>query len=394
MKIVTPDNELISFLENISIREVNKVSQRRNIVPGVYMKSCSFDYRRQECPKCLQNLDKILKGEVFYSFTPENELSFLSDDVVFLRLHKKYKLFVAQSPVDSVAVLAERIGEDPALIRRILEEGTDKHYHTFHIWKDEAHTKKRTISAPNEDLKRIQGKILKTFLYKYGVTPESQAFVYGRSIVTNARKHLNQRYLLKMDLKDFFPSITKEMIIGAMYPFFNMSDMMFLELLVDLCCLNGRLPQGAPTSPAISNILGSYLDVFLRPSLAHFRIDAYTRYADDMTFSSNIKISPNFCKTVFSVCKFIGFRLNNSKTRMYSVGMRHKVTGVIVNGEETTIPRTEKMRFRALLHNISTGKTPLTDELKNHIKGKFSFYYMVNPRQALKFKPQMEELSL
>ncbi|MCK9279156.1 MAG: reverse transcriptase family protein [Melioribacteraceae bacterium] len=390
MIITTPDKNITDFFEKVSRKDLFKCSLRRYILSGESINNCPSNYKITRCVESVDTIRKIMDGEIFQG--RNSELSFFDDSVVFLELNRKYNLLVIKDKIDGIKLLAERLGENPELIRTILEEGTDKYYHTFNIWKDEARTKKRTISAPNQDLKRIQGKILKSFLYMFGTTTQSHAFVHGKSIVTNAIPHLSRKYILKMDLKDFFPSITKDMIIGALYPFLMRKHYSYIDIIAELCCLNGVLPQGAPTSPALSNIIGGYIDVCIEYVLEKYNIRAYTRYADDMTFSSNVKINPKFMKCIYVIIKKLGLKVNSSKTKIYSVGMRHKVTGIIVNGETSSIPRKERMKFRALLHNIQTGKIQINNEIKNHIKGKYSFFFMVNPAQAEKFKSTMDEI--
>jgi RNA-directed DNA polymerase len=142
----------------------------------------------------------------------------------------------------------------------------------------------REISEPLPSLKEIQRWILDNILYKCSVSNFAKGFVPERSIRENARFHRNQPKVLSLDLEDFFPSIKG----GRVYNFFKRLGYQpkVAHLLTKLCTLNGSLPQGAPTSPALSNIISLRLDKRLSGFALKEKI-RYTRYADDITFSGD-----------------------------------------------------------------------------------------------------------
>lgn len=332
----------------------------------------------------MEVLHQVMNGAIFNKSGSNPEVPMFDPSTVFLDLYRE-SLMVIQKRVDSIAILAEKLNEPVELLQQILSDGTKAHYHTFFIWKDEEHSKKRWISAPNPDLKRIQNKILRMFLYRFGVTAEAHAFAKKKSIVSNSMIHLGQPYLLKIDLCNFFPSISREMVTGALYPFLGMEAFQYIIPMVELCCVDGVLPQGAPTSPAISNIVGSYIDFSLR-GICRAKGIGYSRYADDLTFSSREEGIGKMIPIIRKIVGLYGFSVNNSKIHIMTRGHRQKVTGIVVNGSTPSIPRSERMKFRSLLHNIITGKTAVDDTLKNKIKGKHSFFLMVNREQAHKFE--------
>lgn len=198
-------------------------------------------------------------------------------------------------------------------------------YRNFTISKRSG--KPRTISEPLPSLKEIQLWVLRNLLDKMPVHPAAKAFVAGRSIKNNARFHRGQRRVLTVDVKDFFPSISsdrvKAIFVKAGY------NSRISSLLANLCCLNGKIPQGSPTSPAISNIVCLDMDEeFFQ--YARSRKLRYTRYADDMTFSGDV-IRHSDIKHIYRIMRSYHFEPNLEKTRLMRPHQRQQITGIIVN---------------------------------------------------------------
>ncbi|MDJ0742704.1 MAG: reverse transcriptase domain-containing protein [Xenococcaceae cyanobacterium MO_167.B27] len=144
----------------------------------------------------------------------------------------------------------------------------------------------RHILQPITSLKIIQQKLNQVLKAVYEPKPSTHGFTVGRSIVTNAQAHLRQRYLLNIDLKDFFPSINFGRVRGLfMAKPYNCTEEV-ATILAQICCYDNQLPQGSPTSPIISNMICSKLDSQLQ-RLAKKHQCIYTRYADDITFSTS-----------------------------------------------------------------------------------------------------------
>ena len=217
-----------------------------------------------------------------------------------------------------------------------------KPYFDFQIKKRSGGT--RTISAPNNSLKEIQRE-LNAYLYAvYRTRPSVHGFAVERNIVSNAKGHFNKRYILKIDLKDFFDTIHIGRVIGLFEKVFHF-DKPVAMLLAQICCRTGSLPQGAPTSPVLSNLICWNLDNQLRRlSMTHRCL--YTRYADDITFSTNQARFPRDLATVEEVDGLTavtvgqaaadvisnnGFAINQSKVRLLTKAQRQEITGVIVN---------------------------------------------------------------
>lgn len=244
------------------------------------------------------------------------------------------------------------------------------HYRQFLIPKKAGGTRK--ISAPMPRLKAAQHWVLESILNKVPLHEAAHGFRKGRSILSNAQRHCGSGFLINMDLKDFFPTITLKRVHGL---FQSLGYSPAIATVLALLCtevpteaveLDGeewfvatgerRLPQGAPTSPAITNAICRGMDARLQGIAAKhgFR---YTRYADDLSFSTPEKEAREAgYKVLWQVKKVIaeeGFILHPDKLRMMGSGRRMEVTGLVVNGEKPTVPREDVRSFRALLQQLS-----------------------------------------
>ena len=226
-----------------------------------------------------------------------------------------------------------------------------KRYVQFQIPKKKA-GEFRTITAPNAGLKSIQRCINALLLEQFEAHPAANGFVPGKSIVDNARVHLGQKYIYNIDLKDFFPSVT----IGRVFACLQLPPFSFdkhtASLIADLCCHDGVLPQGAPTSPTLTNIVCSRLDWRLSKLARRFDL-RYSRYADDITFSGMSNIFHEDGAFVKGLRHFIekeGFRINEAKTRVNSYYQRQEVTGLTINEKPNVTQRYVK-QIRTMLHN-------------------------------------------
>ena len=205
----------------------------------------------------------------------------------------------------------------------------------------------RKIAEPLPSLKEIQRWILDNILYKCPISRFTKGYVPTLSIRDNARFHRNQELVLKLDIKDFFPSIKS----GRVFNFFKRLGYQkaVSQMLTNLCTLNGSLPQGAPTSPALSNLIISRLDT----RLSHYAIQKkirYTRYADDMTFSGSFAPG-EIIKLVRIASEDEGLILNERKIRLMKKHQRQIVTGVVVN-EKLQAPRERRREFRKTMYFI------------------------------------------
>ncbi len=218
---------------------------------------------------------------------------------------------------------------------------------------------KRTIFAPSSGIMEIQKRLSKILLEIYPSKSCVHGFTKSKSILTNAKQHLRRKHLVNIDLKNFFPTINFGRVQGIFkaYPFHFNYDM--ATTLAQICCYRRKLPQGAPTSPIISNFVCRKLD----NQLMKFCIElncTYSRYADDITISTNQKILPKaigvfnlngfkLSKKIISIITQNDFLINNLKVRYSGNYNRKKVTGIKVN-KFLNVERTYIRKVRAMLH--------------------------------------------
>lgn len=260
--------------------------------------------------------------------------------------------------------------------------GTQKFYYTFNIKKHSGGL--REICAPYPSLKVIQTWIYENILEQQKVNGCSHGFRNKRSIVTNAKYHLQNDCLLKIDLKDFFPSIKIEKVVQVFKEIGYSKEVAFI--LSRLCCLNDELPQGAPTSPCLSNIICRQMDkrLFLLAKSLGFN---YTRYADDIAFSGKI-IPPKFIDYVKNIIEDCGFTLNVKKTRLYKKNNNKILTGICLRDGEMRLPREKRRQYE--LDMYYTIKYGLDVRIKGDITnlstyilsqlGKANFWHMIEPK--------------
>lgn len=247
-------------------------------------------------------------------------------------------------------------------------------YCTFKIRKRNG--SEREISAPSSAIKAIQQR-LSAHIYKYyKVKSCAHGFVKKRDVVTNATKHRNHRWIVNLDLKDFFPTINFGRVRGAFLgrPFSCPEKV--ATLLAQICCFQGKLPQGAPTSPIVSNIVCHQLDNRLLDFAKEHRL-VYTRYADDITFSTNQKEIPaalghlddtghfSIGESIRTLIEKCGFQINEAKTHCSSRYNRQMVTGLVTN-TKVNVPRGYVKQIRCMLHAYE--KYGLTKAAKEHFE--------------------------
>lgn len=280
---------------------------------------------------------------------------------------------------------------------------TVSHYRKFYMAKKSGG--KRMISAPMPRLKKAQHWILENILNKVPLHDAVNGFALNRSIVTNAQPHIGKDLVLNMDVKDFFPSIHFKRVkgllekLGFSQKIATIIALICTEAVTEEVAIDGKnyfvqkdnrvLPQGAPCSPAITNILCFKLDKRLQGLAAKLNCN-YTRYADDVTFSGSKTV--NAQQLVWRIKKIMqdeGFTVHPDKIRIMRKGTQQEVTGVVVN-KQLNVSRKKLRAFRALLHNIKTKDSNTMQwgagSLSNSIIGYANFVKMVNPVKGEKIK--------
>jgi RNA-directed DNA polymerase len=323
--------------------------------------------------------------------------------------------------------LAALLGYTPASLTAIVyKTPTAMKYDVFDI--DKKTGGKRTIKAPIPKLKKLQSH-LSTLLYRCleeiengrAASPISFGFRKGRSIAENALRHKRRRWVLNLDIEDFFPSFNFGRVRG-----FFLKDKSFelnsevATTIAQIACDGTALPQGSPCSPVISELISQILDIRLVRLAKEFGV-TYSRYADDITFSTSQKEFPaalamvdptnpsvwHLSEKLVGKITNSGFKINNSKTRMQFRGSRQIVTGLVVN-EKVNIPSQYYRRSRAMCDSLfKTGKyynsflpllkigddpkPKLTSSL-NPLEGILNFIYSVTQSEERRdVKEQREE---
>ena len=266
-------------------------------------------------------------------------------------------------------------------------------YHEFPIPKMDG---VRLISAPSRPLKIRQQWIYKNILQKHPCSQYAHGFIRDRSIVTNAAVHAGFRYTVCVDISDFFPSISQEQI-GSVFNKMGYSESASSKL-GELCSHKAILPQGAPTSPCLSNIICCRLDDELY-NLATANQCVFTRYADDITFSSNEDIT-QIASQIQRILLRHEFSLNETKCRVYGPSQPKHITGLVVQ-DTAHVPKAYKRHLRQELYFCK--KFGVTVHLENiqatkrihyreHLYGKAYFIKMVEPELGMRFLDELDAI--
>ncbi|PIQ07600.1 MAG: RNA-directed DNA polymerase [Ignavibacteriales bacterium CG18_big_fil_WC_8_21_14_2_50_31_20] len=218
------------------------------------------------------------------------------------------------------------------------------------IKKDGGH---RIIYSPYGHLKKIQRGISELLYKNVELHGASHGYTINKSIITNAKQHLKKNCIINIDLENFFQTINTVMLNKSLKLFFpDITDELLIKIIA-ICSFEGSLPQGAPTSPILSNLVCYSLDLKLSELAISHNLD-YTRFADDMTFSTNNKIVELQLKNdINGIIQSEGFRLNEKKYRVLKKRHRQSVTGITVN-EKINVTRKYIRGIRAALYNWET----------------------------------------
>jgi hypothetical protein len=292
-------------------------------------------------------------------------------------------------------------------------------------WRTKRSGKPRLIEAPKPRLKKIQRQLLTEILDRIPPHEAAHGFRKGRSILSFTRGHVGRNVILKMDLRDFFASITasrvESIFLTAGYP------EKVARLLTGLCTslaprhvlaavqcrgtntgstvreiklLYGRrhLPQGAPTSPAIANLCAFRLDSRLS-GLSQAAGGIYTRYADDLIFSGDDAFARHirtFASHVAAIALEEGFFIQHRKTRLMRQGVRQRVAGIVVNNR-LNVPRVEFDRIKAILFNClqygaESQNRESVGDFRAHLAGKIAYVSAINPDRGRRLKETFDRV--
>ena len=275
-----------------------------------------------------------------------------------------------------------------------LVRNCDKAYQPILLKKKNG--KLRQIHAPNDQLKKLQNKILHEIISKLPVSEYATAYIKGGTLIENASPHVGKRYLLKLVITDFFGSIYFDQVYSAAFHTRYFPKQIGV-ILTTLCCRKEVLPQGAPTSPALSNIVMRNFDDNIGRWCKKHDV-SYTRYCDDMTFSSDKPLFVVYQK-VKTMLEEMGFELNEKKTHFVTHANRQSVTGLTVN-KKISVQRDYKRALRqevyyvlkyGLADNIIranrkefiTGDLPDVEKYYHNLLGRVAFVLQIEPENTM-----------
>lgn len=392
--------------------EKRKYQNREAVLKEMRMKRMAESKAKREVTKKKREQERFEKAAA-WKIKQSTEIIYLGENVsVGLNdtSNKTESLQKNNLPVfENEGALAAAIGIDLKELRFLAfnrKVSTVSHYHKFFMPKKSGG--KRLISAPMPRLKKVQYWILENILNKVPLHKAVNGFVSNRSIVTNAKPHVAKDLVLNMDVKDFFPSIHFKRVKGLLQQLgysekiSTILSLLCTEAVTDEVAIDGKnyfvqkehrvLPQGAPTSPAITNILCFSLDNRLQ-GLANKLNCNYTRYADDITFSGGKEV--NAQQLVWRIKRILqdeSFTVHPDKIRIMRKGTQQEVTGVVVN-QHLNVNRKDLRQFRAMLHNLKNNPGQQHPEnVSNSILGYVNFVNMVNPAKAAKFQQTIDGL--
>jgi RNA-directed DNA polymerase len=308
---------------------------------------------------------------------------------------QRYGLPVWKTEADVAAALSVSLGQLCHLSQHRHRE-TAPHYVAFAIPKRSGG--ERLIFAPKRRLKAVLRSLDRLLVSRLPRSAHAHGFIRGRSVATNAAPHVGRAVVLHFDIKDCFPTIhfgrVRGLLIalGYSYPVAATLAVLMTEAPRQPVAAEGKIyhvptgprvcVQGAPTSPGLCNAILLRLDRRLA-GLADRHGFAYTRYADDLTFSGNeVAKVAKLMKLVPEIVAAEGFAVNAGKTRVLRAGRRQTVTGVVVN-KVMGLSRHERRKLRAALHrqSMEAGRADIAEQLRLH--GKLAYLFMLNRIQAL-----------
>jgi len=323
----------------------------------------------------MQNLPSAISNKPSLELIPELELEFgFSQSEIELA---KELISKGLPPIVRPEILAYTFGISNRFIYSMYHS-IDLHYKIYTIPKATGGT--RQIEAPRRYLKLIQRWININILATCSLPNVATGFVKGQSIFTNAIPHIQNKNLMVIDLKNFFPTVSRKQVYQIFkslgYP------QRVNNLMTGLCTYKSRLPQGAPTSPTLANIAFKSVDLQLL-ELAKSWGCTYTRYADDIAFSGNICFTHYKLLQITSIIKKSGFVVNMKKTRIVGDGARQMLAGLVIN-RAALPPREDRRRWRAIFHQASLDPNHFAND-KAKLKGVASFINQYNPKIAREY---------
>jgi hypothetical protein len=310
---------------------------------------------------------------------------------------------------------------DCRMLESRLPLGPLRHY--CYRWQEKRDGSARLIESPKQRLKAIQRYLLREILNHIPPHFAAHGFRAQRSIRTFAAPHVGRTLVMKLDLKDFFPSIPRARVMGifltAGYPetvarlLTGLCTNSIPRQVIECCPVRGalrrgtrlrnlyerpHLPQGAPTSPALANLAAYRLDSRLT-GLAKAAGASYTRYADDLVFSGDDsfqRMSERFYIAVCAIALEEGFEVHTRKTRLMARSNSQRAGGMVLN-QHVNLPREEYDQLKAIIHNcvthgpVSQNRAAIVN-FERHLAGRIAHVEMLNPPRGRKLRNEFEKI--
>lgn len=319
---------------------------------------------------------------------------FSSDSIQKCLAYSKFLLDNNLPVIYDLTHFSSLVGYNTKYIRRSIIS-TKYFYRYFEIEKKNG--KKRKIAEPLPSLKEIQKWILEEILYNVKISRHAKGYIPKRSLYEHLKYHKNEKTVLTLDIDNFFGSIDEDLVYGV---FLNLGYSKNISyLLSKLCCLNKCLPQGAPTSPYISNIILNNFDSFISNYCKDNNIK-YTRYADDLAFSGDFD-SKELIETIKAQLKKLDLKINNNKTKIMNRNKRQIISGVIVN-DKIQVPKSTRNQIRNQMFYITKfGIQSHLEKIKekrenyiSHLLGKINYILSLNPKdiEFVEYKKALHKL--
>ncbi|EGQ7776646.1 TPA: retron St85 family RNA-directed DNA polymerase [Vibrio parahaemolyticus] len=255
-------------------------------------------------------------------------------------------------PVTNLDELSSQMRLSTGLVQQLVYK-SDDHYKVYHL--DKKTGGKREIAQPSRAMKAAQSWILRNVLSRLNSSQNSKGFEIGESILSNAAPHVGAHVLLNIDLEVFFHSVPASHVYSIFHSIgYNKS---ISHIFTCLCTFNGRLPQGAPTSPKLSNLACQRLDSRIQGYSGPKGI-MYTRYADDITLSAFNEAKIRKAQPMIEeILQDEGFILNPRKTKICGTRKRKEVTGLVISTDSVGIGRKKYRQMRAEIYTMLKSDT-------------------------------------
>ncbi|HGS4525605.1 retron St85 family RNA-directed DNA polymerase [Vibrio cholerae] len=293
---------------------------------------------------------------------------------------------LALPELQSLNDFAAKIRVTPELLTKYT--GNNKHHYAVHQEEKKTPGQYREISSPTSELKALQRWILRNILDKLSPSPYAKGFIKKKCLFDNAKPHEGKQYVLNLDLKDFFSSVSSKNVC-TLFKSLGYPPLLSYQM-TNICTLNGCLPQGAPTSPALSNLVTIRMDYRIGKYCEKYAL-TYTRYADDMTISGNkLSIVKKARIMINKIIREESFYIHPKKNKLSGPSVRREVTGLVVN-ESLGIGREKYNFYRTKMFKLHKEQHPNFESVSSGI---IAFVRSVDIVRAQKLHAYFEKLRI